>query len=117
MYKKTAEDNQEHVAKVTDNLLDITFNHEDWEFVQNECLRNIEKNEYLDIVRLSITCLGHIARIHNYIDKEKVLSILAEKINEKELSGFVDDALDDIEQFAANVTLDDIKTFPNLNRK
>ncbi|MDR1195506.1 MAG: hypothetical protein LBL00_03415 [Endomicrobium sp.] len=117
MYKKTAEDNQEYVAKVTGNLLDITFNNEDWEFVQNECLRNIEKNECLDIVRLSITCLGHIARIHNCIDKEKVLSILAEKINEKELSGFVDDALDDIEQFAANVTLDDIKKFSNLNRK
>jgi hypothetical protein len=45
------------------------------------------------------------------------LSVLNEKINEKELSGFVDDALDDIERFAANVTLDDIKKFPNLNRK
>jgi uncharacterized membrane-anchored protein len=117
MYKKTAKDNQEYVEKVTDNLLDITFNNEDWEFVQNECLRNIEKNEYLDIVCLSITYLGHIAKIHSRIDKEKVLSILNEKINEKELFGFIDDALDDIKQFTINVTLDDIKKFPNLNRK
>jgi hypothetical protein len=117
MYKKTAEDNQEYVTKVTANLLDITFNNEDWESVQNECLKNIEESEYLDIACLSITCLGHIARIHNCIDKEKALSVLNEKINEKELSGFVDDALDDIERFAANVTLDDIKKFPNLNRK
>jgi uncharacterized membrane-anchored protein len=117
MYKKTAEDNEEYVTKVTNNLLDITFNNEDWEFVQNECLKNIEENEYLDIVCLSITCLGHIARIHNCIDKEKVLSVLNEKIKEKELFGFVDTALDDIAQFAASLTVDDSKKFPNLKRK
>ena len=77
MYKTTYE-NEEYVNKITDNLLNITFNNNNWELVQNECLKNINENEYLDIVCLSITCLGHIARIHNCIDKEKVLPVLNE---------------------------------------
>ncbi|MDR1284602.1 MAG: hypothetical protein LBJ88_00175 [Campylobacteraceae bacterium] len=117
MYQKTTKDNEEHVTNITNNLLDITFNNKDWKFIQNECLRNIEENEYLDIVCLSITCLGHIARIHNCIDKEKVLPVLNEKIKDKILFGFVSDALDDIEQFAIKFTSDDIKKFPNLKQK
>jgi hypothetical protein len=116
MYKTTYE-NEEYVKKITNNLLDITFNNNDWEFVQNECLKNINENEYLDIVCLSITCLGHVARIHNCIDKEKILPVLNEKIKDKELFGFIDDALDDIEQFTEILTLDEIKKYPNLKRK
>ena len=75
MYK-TSDENYEYVKNITDKLLDITFNNDNWEFVQNECLKYIE-NENFDIVRLAITCLGHIARIHNHIDKEKVIKILS----------------------------------------
>ena len=116
MYKTTYK-NEEYVKRITNNLLDITFNNDDWGFVQNECLKNINGNEYLDIVCLSIVCLGHIARIHNCIDREEVLAILNKKIKDKELFGFIDDALDDIEQFTGKLTSNEIKKYSNLKRK
>ena len=97
MYKSTSE-NYEYVKKITDELLSETFYNNDWEYVQRECLKYIE-NEYLDIVHLAITCLGHLARIHKCIDKEKILLILKEKAKDNKLTGVVEDALDDIKQF------------------
>jgi hypothetical protein len=75
--------------------LDITYNNDDWEHVQNECLRYID-DENLDVAQLAIICLGHIFTFHGLIDKEKVLPILYEKMKEQEMTGIVEDALDDM---------------------
>jgi hypothetical protein len=56
-------------------------------------------DENYDIVQLAIICLGHIATFHNNIDKEKVLPILYKKMLDKELTGVVEDVLDDIKMF------------------
>jgi hypothetical protein len=98
MYKKTTDENYEHVKSITDKLLDMTYNNDNWEYVQNECLKYLEDENY-DIAQLAIICLGHIATFHSHIDKEKVLPILYKKIPDKELSGVVEDALDDIKMF------------------
>jgi hypothetical protein len=95
MYKKTTDENYEYVKAATDKLLDITYNNDDWEYVQNECLKYLD-DENLDVVQLAIICLGHIFTFHGCIDKEKVLPILYEKMKDKELTGVVEDALNDI---------------------
>jgi hypothetical protein len=76
----------------------MTYNNNNWEYIQNECLKYLE-DEHYDIVQLAIICLGHIATFHNYIDKEKVLPILHKKMQDKELTGVVEDALEDINVF------------------
>jgi hypothetical protein len=76
----------------------MTYNNDNWEYVQNECLKYLEDENH-DIVQLAIICLGHIATFHKYIDKEKVLPILYKKILDKELTGVVEDALGDIKMF------------------
>jgi hypothetical protein len=87
------------VSIVTNALLYATFNFNDWVWVQDECLKLVN-NQNIDIKGLSVTCLGHLARIHSSIDKEKVLPILFIKLNDKDISGRVQDALDDIKMFA-----------------
>jgi hypothetical protein len=98
MYKKTTNENYQYVKDITEKLLDITYNNDNWEYVQNECLKCIEDKNY-DIVHLAIICLRHIATFHKCIDKEKVLPILYKKISDKELTGVVEDALEDIKMF------------------
>ena len=97
MYK-TTEKNYEYIKTITDKLLDITFNNEDWKFAQNECLKYID-SEYYDIVCLAITCLGHIARIHKCIEKEKIINLLNEKQKNEELMGVIEETLDEINWF------------------
>jgi hypothetical protein len=92
------DENYDHVKNITDKLLDMTYNNDNWEYVQDECIKYLE-NENYDIVQLAIICLGHIATFHNNIDKEKVLPILYKKMQDKELIGVVEDALDDIKMF------------------
>ena len=110
---------EKYVKHIYNNLLCMVKYCNDWKFVQNECLNNIDKNDYLDleIIRLSIICLGHIARIHKCIDREYVFPLLNEKIKDKELFGFIDDALGDIEQFTGKLTSEEIEKYPNLYKR
>lgn len=87
-----------NVDEVTKTLLDITYNYSDWEWVQDECLKLTNSPNY-DIAGLAITCLGHLARIHQIIDAKKVIPILLNLRNNENLSGRVEDALDDIKMF------------------
>jgi hypothetical protein len=49
-------------------------------------------------------CLGHLARIHSSINKEKALPVLFDKLNDKDISSRVQDALDDINMFVKQST-------------
>ena len=86
-------------ADVTNILLYVCLNFEDWEWVQDACLKLLN-SENENICGLAITCLGHIARIHSKIDKKKVLPILKSMNANKKLTGRVEDALEDINTFA-----------------
>ncbi|WP_133164260.1 hypothetical protein [Solimonas fluminis] len=81
-------------------LVSIAFYDDDWQWVQDKCLHYLEDNdEYLAC--LAATCLGHIARIHGKLDREKVLPSLHAKASDPRISSCVSDALDDIDMFVA----------------
>jgi hypothetical protein len=86
------------VSIVTDALLYATFNFDSWIWLQDECLKLLN-NKNVDIKGLAVTCIGHIARIHSSLDKEKVLPILCKKLFDEDISGRVQDTLDDINMF------------------
>lgn len=77
-------------------LLGAVYSEPDWRWIQAQCLRS---RYHPDVwVRRNVaTCLGHIARFHKQLDAEQVLPALAELLGDPEVSGFVDDALDEIE--------------------
>jgi len=89
----------ENTETVCNSLLEITFNDPDWQWKQDVLLNLLENNDNLDVKRLAITCLGHLARIHRQLDKNKVMPVLEKYLSNTELGGTVSDAFDDFEMF------------------
>ncbi|WP_445494726.1 hypothetical protein [Photorhabdus sp. SF281] len=87
------------VKIVTDALLYLTFNVNDYNWVQEKCLQLFDSNNE-DIIGLAITCLGHIARIYSNIDRDKVIPALKKKAMDTRFTGRIEDAIDDINMFA-----------------
>ena len=80
-------------------LVAITFHDPDLQWVQDLCLGFLSNGDSR-ISGLAATCLGHLARIHRSIDKEKVLGALRQHLSDDEIAGRVEDAIDDIEMFS-----------------
>ncbi len=79
-------------------MVSVAFHEPDWEWAQNKFLE-LFRQDNISISSLAATCLGHIARIHHQLDKEKVLQAFNSRSDNKDLSGFIRDATDDIEIF------------------
>ncbi|WUR12178.1 hypothetical protein E7V67_021115 [[Empedobacter] haloabium] len=84
---------------VIDALMYLCFNINDPDWAQEKCLDAIENGMNEDIRGLGITCIGHIARMHGKIDRQKVMPALERKLKDSALSGRAQDAMDDIETF------------------
>lgn len=84
---------------ISDTLLYVTFNVDDVDWIEDCCLSLINCDND-DISGLAITCLGHVARIHSKINKEKVIPVLMNKKSNHNLIGRIEDAMDDINMFA-----------------
>lgn len=83
------------VKVVCEALVSVAFGSPDWRWAQDICLSFL-RNESPDLRRLAATCLGHIARIHGQLDKEAVVLALRECLQDPDIFGQVEDALDDI---------------------
>lgn len=86
---------------VINTLLEITFHNQNWEWVQDLCIELLE-NKNPDIRGLAVTCIGHIARIHKVIDKEKVLKVFESRKDDDAINGRIEDAIDDINTSVAD---------------
>lgn len=86
------------VENICNALVSIAFYDPDWKWVQDKCLHFFLSNDP-NISGLAATCLGHIARIHHKLDKEKVINLLNSRRNDAEIGGQIEDALDDIDSF------------------
>ncbi len=84
--------------RICDMLVSAAFYESDWRWVQDKCLDFLNFNDP-NIRGLAATCLGHVARIHHQLDKEKVISSLRKHLKDHAISGQIEDALDDIEIF------------------
>jgi len=83
---------------IADALLGLAYYDEDWRWVQDVCLRYLA-GEDESLKATAATCLAHLARIHGKIDKEKVIPALRALRNHPIISGYIDDALGDIDHF------------------
>ncbi|MCD5989803.1 hypothetical protein KDX30_18070 [Pseudomonas sp. CDFA 553] len=86
------------VKSICEALVSVALNDPDWRWAQSKCLDLLD-NESPDVRGLAATCLGHIARIHRQLDKEKVLIALREHLDDSTISGQIADALDDVDMF------------------
>jgi hypothetical protein len=79
-------------------LLSVTYHDPDWRWAQAQCLRFLDTSN-LDLRWIATICLGHIGRIHRVIDWDVVVPRLKSLLDDPELGGIAEDALDDIKRF------------------
>lgn len=84
--------------EICDALISMAFYDNDWKWSQDQCLYFLEHTDP-DVRGVAASCLGHIARIHNNLDRELVENALTTHLKDKNISGKVQDALDDIQMF------------------
>ena len=94
LQKFSSENNNE----ICDGLLSMAFYEDDWKWAQDQCLYFLEHSDE-DVKGVAVTCLGHIARIHHSLDRELVENALSKHLKDKNISGIVQDTLDDIQIF------------------
>ena len=82
--------------QIASALVDIAFHDRDWRWVQNKCL-GFARDGNPGVRQVAITCLGHVARIHQTLDLETVLPVLDELAGDPAV--ITEDALDDIRMF------------------
>lgn len=87
-----------NAAFIADALLRSTFYDKDWHWVQQQCLSLLD-HPSTELKGLAITCLGHLARIHRKLDLELIMEKLEPLRSYKDLSGRIDDLIDDVEIF------------------
>ncbi|WP_392551273.1 hypothetical protein RHO14_07200 [Orbus wheelerorum] len=87
------------VDLIAESLVSLSLYEKDWYWAQNICLYFLDSDNPI-ISGLAATSLGHIARIHHNLDKQKVLLALEQKVNDPAIRGRVQDALDDIEIYS-----------------
>lgn len=82
-------------------LLSLAHYDLDWQWVQERCLNSLGSS-LPDVRMAAITCLGHLARIHRQIDRDRVLPALNHLRSNPDLVGKIDDAIEDIELFTGD---------------
>jgi hypothetical protein len=87
-----------NVHDICDALASVALNDSDWIWCQEKCLALLNHPD-IQVSGLAATCLGHIARIHGKLDRERVVAELRSRLSDDNIGGRVQDALDDIEQF------------------
>src|SRR5215211_4047299 len=80
--------------EIASALVNVAFHDLDWRWVQDTCL-GFARNDVAEVRQIAVTCLGHVARIHQKLDLEIVLSVLDELSHDPEVQ--VEDTLDDIQ--------------------
>ncbi|MEQ4616655.1 MAG: hypothetical protein ABN482_01245 [Corticimicrobacter sp.] len=86
------------INEICERIVYIAFYCPDWRWAQDYCLILLDYNSK-DVKGVAATCLGHVARIHRRLDKDRVLNVLREHLSDLDISGQVEDAIDDIEIF------------------
>jgi len=82
-------------------LVSAALHDSDWRWVLSECVR-LSRHPHPEVRGLAASCIGHIARIHHAIDLTVAEETLArlERDDDRSVAGRVQDARDDIVQFA-----------------
>lgn len=92
--------NSDHPDSIVRGLLALALNADDGEFVQDLMVQYSQhKNE--NIRGIAILCFGHIARIHRALNKELIIPLINDALNDesKFVRGHALSALDDIKMF------------------
>ena len=92
---------QDSVESICERLPGQAIHGGDPGWLTSLCLR-LSHHPSTDVRRAAVVALGHLARIHCDIDRDRVVPRLALLADDALLSGAAADALDDIATFASD---------------
>ncbi len=93
--------------RIREALVALSLNEPDGEWAQEVCLTFAASSD-ASIRAIAATCLGHLARIHRALDLNKVVPVLKNMMQDAEIAGYVETALDDIKMFMDRRTVERI---------
>ena|SRR5215218_11220407 len=79
-------------------LLRLALHYHDWAYVERRCL-DFARHPDIWVRRNAATALGQLARIHGRVHVDRVMPVLMTLWADPDVSGWADDALDDVEAF------------------
>jgi len=88
------------LSAAADAMLSLTYHDPDRLWVEAFLVAAVDSEMDVQIRRLAVTCLGHVARIHGAIGPDSVAA-LRRALQDPELSGVAEDAIGDVESFAS----------------
>jgi hypothetical protein len=83
---------------ICDAMVSIAYHDEDWHWAQQQFLELLSASD-TQVRGLAATCLGHLARIHGMLDRDRVETELRKYLEDAAIGGRASDALDDIGMF------------------
>ena len=86
------------VERTCDALVRLAFHDDDRHFVQEHCLR-LATDPRWELREIALTCLGHVARIHGAIDRERVVPVVMALVDDPKVGGTAETVLEDFEIF------------------
>ena len=86
-------------GSATNALLSLTYGENDIDWIQDIILGCISDSMDRQVRELAVICLGHVARLYGSIRRDAVTR-LNDLMEDSELGGFAEDALDDIASFS-----------------
>lgn len=87
--------------KIIMAMLGAAYHIDDWRWVQDHCLELLDSANP-DLRNIAIICLSHIARIHEILDKEKVLPALERLLNDPQIGEEVSYTIEEIEWYLSH---------------
>lgn len=84
--------------EITEALLRLALYDKDWVWVETLCLSFLD-HPNLDVKKIALQSLGHLARIHECLHLDLLLPKLDVMSHVEELRAAVNDVLDDIKIF------------------
>jgi hypothetical protein len=84
--------------EIKEALLRLALYDDDWIWVETLCLSFLDYPD-LEVKKIAIQCLGHLARIHKCLHLDLLLPKLNLLSHIKELDAVINDVLDDVEIF------------------
>ena len=91
------------IELVCQTMVSIAFHESDWHWAQDKFLKLLFHKNH-NVSGLAATCLGHLARIHNTLEKDRVIRTLKMHLNNSEIAGRIEDALDDIKIYVRHAS-------------
>ncbi len=84
--------------QICEALVDSVNSLDDWQWLLNQYVSLLEHSEFV-VRRTTLICIGHLARLNPEADKIRFRKVLTPLLDDSELRGTVENAIDDVEMF------------------